>query len=103
MTRRPTLTFGRRYLFADLEQRSFELGTRADWTLSSRLSFQLYLQAIRGLGRLSRLSLARCRQNARFTRPTRCGVVLRAYLAGHTLAAGNENTSVFRVVGTPVS
>jgi len=24
-----TLTFGRRYLFADLEQRSFELGTRA--------------------------------------------------------------------------
>ena len=39
-----TLTFGRRYLFADLEQRSFELGTRADWTLSSRLSFQLYLQ-----------------------------------------------------------
>jgi hypothetical protein len=39
-----TLTFGHRYLFADLEQRSFELGTRADWTLSSRLSFQLYLQ-----------------------------------------------------------
>ncbi len=39
-----TLTFGRRYVFADLEQHSFELGTRADWTLSSHLSFQLYLQ-----------------------------------------------------------
>ena len=39
-----TATYGRRYLFADLEQRSFELGTRADWTLSSRLSLQLYLQ-----------------------------------------------------------
>ena len=37
-------TFGARYVFADLEQRSFELGTRADWTLTSRLSFQLYLQ-----------------------------------------------------------
>jgi hypothetical protein len=37
-------TFGTRYVFADLEQRSFELGTRADWTLTSRLSFQLYLQ-----------------------------------------------------------
>ncbi len=39
-----TLTFGRRYLFADLEQRSFEFDTRADWTLSGHLSFQLYLQ-----------------------------------------------------------
>jgi hypothetical protein len=39
-----TGTFGRRYVFADLEQRSFELGTRIDWTLTSRLSFQLYLQ-----------------------------------------------------------
>jgi hypothetical protein len=37
-------TFGSRYVFADLEQRSFELDTRADWTLTSRLSFQLYLQ-----------------------------------------------------------
>ncbi|MEO8382972.1 MAG: DUF5916 domain-containing protein [Acidobacteriota bacterium] len=39
-----TETYGRRYIFAELEQRSFELATRADWTLSSRLSFQLYMQ-----------------------------------------------------------
>jgi hypothetical protein len=39
-----TATFGRRYLFAELEQRSFELATRADWTLTSKLSFQLYVQ-----------------------------------------------------------
>ncbi|MDP9360418.1 MAG: carbohydrate binding family 9 domain-containing protein, partial [Acidobacteriota bacterium] len=39
-----TATYGRRYVFADLEQHSFELGTRADWTLRSHLSFQLYLQ-----------------------------------------------------------
>ncbi|HYC60314.1 MAG TPA: DUF5916 domain-containing protein [Thermoanaerobaculia bacterium] len=39
-----TDTFGRRYVFSELEQRSFELATRVDWTLSSRLSFQLYLQ-----------------------------------------------------------
>lgn len=32
------------YVFAELEQRTFELATRVDWTLSSRLSFQLYLQ-----------------------------------------------------------
>jgi len=39
-----TSTYGRRYVFADLDQRSFELGTRVDWTLHSRLSFQLYVQ-----------------------------------------------------------
>ena len=39
-----TQTYGQRYVFGELEQRSFELGTRADWTLSSRLSIQLYLQ-----------------------------------------------------------
>ena len=39
-----TQTFGRRYVFAELEQRSFEVGTRADWTLTPKLSFQLYLQ-----------------------------------------------------------
>ncbi|HVG23211.1 MAG TPA: DUF5916 domain-containing protein [Thermoanaerobaculia bacterium] len=31
-------------LFAELEQRSVELATRVDWTLSSRLSFQLFMQ-----------------------------------------------------------
>lgn len=39
-----TATFGQRYVFAELEQRTFALETRADWTLTSRLSFQLYLQ-----------------------------------------------------------
>jgi uncharacterized protein DUF5916/cellulose/xylan binding protein with CBM9 domain len=39
-----TGTFGKRYVFAELEQHSFELGTRVDWTLNSRLSFQLYMQ-----------------------------------------------------------
>ena len=37
-------TYGTRYVFGHLDQRTFELGTRADWTLSSRLSLQLYLQ-----------------------------------------------------------
>jgi len=37
-------TYGRRYVFAELEQTTFEIKMRADWTLSSRLSFQLYLQ-----------------------------------------------------------
>ena len=39
-----TATYGRRYVFAELEQTTFEIKMRADWTLSPRLSFQLYLQ-----------------------------------------------------------
>ncbi|HUP59998.1 MAG TPA: DUF5916 domain-containing protein [Thermoanaerobaculia bacterium] len=45
-----TDTFGARYVFAELEQRSFELATRADWTLSSRLSLQLYMQPFLAAG-----------------------------------------------------
>jgi len=37
-------TFGRRYVFATLDVHSVELDTRADWTVTSRLSFQLFLQ-----------------------------------------------------------
>jgi hypothetical protein len=39
-----TATYGSRYVFSELEQHSFELATRLDWTLNSRLSFQLYMQ-----------------------------------------------------------
>lgn len=37
-------TYGRRYVFADLDQKTFEVGVRTEWTMSSRLSLQLYLQ-----------------------------------------------------------
>lgn len=39
-----TATYGNRYVFADLEQHTFELGTRVDWTVTPKLSFQLYMQ-----------------------------------------------------------
>ena len=39
-----TATFGKRYLFARLDQHTLDMGMRAEWTASSRLSFQLYLQ-----------------------------------------------------------
>jgi hypothetical protein len=43
-------TYGRRYLFADLEQRTFELGTRVDWTFSPTLSLQLFMQPLLSSG-----------------------------------------------------
>ena len=39
-----TATGAGQYTFAELEQRTFDIATRVDWTLSPRLSFQLYLQ-----------------------------------------------------------
>jgi hypothetical protein len=63
-------TFGRRYVFGELEQRSFELGTRADWTLTPRLSFQLYLQPFIAAGDYHdyrSLAAARTRDYDRFT------------------------------------
>jgi hypothetical protein len=37
-------TYGKRFLFATLDQRTIDIGVRTEWTVSSRLSFQMYLQ-----------------------------------------------------------
>jgi Domain of unknown function (DUF5916)/Carbohydrate family 9 binding domain-like len=37
-------TFGKRYIFATLDQKTLDIGIRGEWTASSRLSMQLYLQ-----------------------------------------------------------
>jgi len=37
-------TYGKRYVFATLDQRTLDIGIRTEWTMSSRLSAQLYLQ-----------------------------------------------------------
>lgn len=37
-------TYDRRYVFAEIEQRTLELATRIDWTFTSRLTLQLFVQ-----------------------------------------------------------
>ena len=37
-------TYGKRYIFATLDQKTLDVGIRAEWTASSRLSMQLFLQ-----------------------------------------------------------
>jgi hypothetical protein len=39
-----TQTFGRRYVFASIDQKILEVAARLDWTFTSRLSLQFYLQ-----------------------------------------------------------
>ena len=43
-------TYGTRYLFADIEQRSFSMETRVDWTFTPTLSLQLYAQPLLSSG-----------------------------------------------------
>ena len=39
-------TFGKRYLFAETDNRSFSIGTRLNWTFSPKLSLQLFMQPL---------------------------------------------------------
>ena len=39
-----TETYGNRYVFATLDQRTLDVGVRTEWTMNARLSMQLYLQ-----------------------------------------------------------
>ncbi len=49
-----TNTFGRRYVFANVDQREVRFDARVDWTFSPWLSFQLFLQPFASTGRFSR-------------------------------------------------
>jgi len=45
-----TTTFGRRYIFADLNQREVSAGIRLDWTFTPKLSLQMYVQPLISVG-----------------------------------------------------
>jgi hypothetical protein len=45
-----TNTEGDERIFSQLEQHNFQMGTRVEWTLSSRVSFQLYTQPLVAAG-----------------------------------------------------
>lgn len=58
-----TPTFGRRYLFAELDRTTTSLTTRLDWTFTPKLSFQLFAQPFVASGSFSDYKeLARARE-----------------------------------------
>lgn len=48
-------TFGRQYIFADLDQTTLSTVLRLSWTFTPQLSFQLYLQPLFSVGKYSNL------------------------------------------------
>jgi hypothetical protein len=49
-----TRTFGRRYVFGDIEQHELSIDTRVSWTFSPRLSLQVFAQPFVSSGRFER-------------------------------------------------
>jgi hypothetical protein len=47
-------TFGRRYIFGDIEQRELSISTRVAWTFSPKLSLQVFAQPLVSSGRFDR-------------------------------------------------
>ena len=50
-----TATYGRRYVFADLDQTTLSLDTRLDWTFTPNLTLQLYAQPFVSAGKYNGL------------------------------------------------
>lgn len=57
-------TYGKRYVFSQLDQKTLDLGIRTEWTMNARLSMQLYLQPFVASGDYSRFKyLTRARDD----------------------------------------
>ncbi len=46
-----TATYGKRYIFSDLEYRRFSVTTRIDWTITPKLTLQTFVQPLFGTGK----------------------------------------------------
>jgi uncharacterized protein DUF5916 len=63
-----TMTNGQRYVFADLDETTFGLPTRLDWTFTPQMSLQLYVQPFFGHGTYDHYAEFRSPRNFRFDR-----------------------------------
>jgi hypothetical protein len=61
-------TYGKRYMFAHLDQTTFAADIRADWIISPNLSLQIYLQPLISSGKYSDLKALKRRGTFEFVR-----------------------------------
>jgi hypothetical protein len=50
-----TITYGKRYIFATMDQHTISMSTRINWTFTPKLSFQLYMQPFFSVGEYKNL------------------------------------------------
>ncbi|MFL5541077.1 MAG: DUF5916 domain-containing protein, partial [Longimicrobiaceae bacterium] len=80
-------TFGRRYVFADVEQTTVSMGTRVDWTFTPNLSLQLYAEPFQARGDF--------RKYKELLRPG--AFAFAAYGRGAGTLARNDTTGVYTI------
>lgn len=62
-----TATYGKRYIFSTLDQRTLDIGIRTEWTMNARLSAQVYLQPFIASGDYSNLKYLTRARDSEFT------------------------------------
>ena len=63
-----TMTYGRRYVFTDLDETTFGVSTRLDWSFTPQMTLQLYVQPFVGSGSYDHYAEFRSPRNFRFDR-----------------------------------
>jgi hypothetical protein len=89
-------TYGRRYVFSDLIQSTASLVSRVDWTVSPKLSFQLYLQPLVVTGAYEQFKEFRAPGRFEFdVYGKHRGTIVRSPLGVYTVDPGNGSTFAF--------
>lgn len=90
-------TFGRRYIFADLERRSVSMETRLDWTFTPHLTLQLFAQPLLSSGDFvtyKQLERSRSFEFQRFTEGTAAAVGDGVRCSGGSICAFGDEQHV---------
>ncbi len=91
-----TATYGERDVFATLDQRILSLDTRCDWTLTPRLSLQIYVQPLVVTGHYSQFKELRAPQQFQFdVYGKHRGSITRDPSGVYTVDPGNGATFAF--------
>jgi hypothetical protein len=88
-------TFGRRYLFGDLDQKTVGVELRANYTISPTLTFQMYAQPLLSSGDFTaykQLSAASSFDFRRFTEGTATRIVNRTVCSGGSICRDDGGT-----------
>ena len=103
-----TSTYGQRYIFATINQKTFDLGVRTEWTVNARLSLQLYLQPFVASGDYSnfmQLAEARTRKYTPFGEAATYRADANSYAVNQGASAftfGNPDFNIRSVKGNAV-
>ncbi len=97
-----TPTYGKKYIFSTLDQRTLDVGIRTEWTVNARLSMQLFLQPFVASGDYTGFKyLTRARDDEFTPIDVTLGTETNSY-TGNSVTFGNPNFNFRSVRGSAV-